>query len=1237
MKTESPIPILSLAFAVLALGCADPARAESEIVLQWKFDGAEEAGEWQGKLGKGDGKAEGPRAPRYPSFDRKNLAGYFEDHNAYLVVKDHERGGPANLRFDLGETIAIEAWVKAKSLSNGEMAYLLGKGRHGKLGADLGEMNQNYAVRLKGTGGGAEVGFLFTSIDPANGNKREWHRWWSKATIPTTGWHHLALVYTFGKKDSLRVLVDGKPTEGVWDMGGATDLGPVADADDLVVGTGYKRGAGESFTGWIDDLTLYRGAPDPVDLERRYSYNPPPPPVTREMVPPGQVLVQISEKGVPEANSWPEEPEVTEIYREEAFGFFEWPQKYISTGVRADRSNPSHFRASAVVRLPKGKHRLLLRGRGAAKLHIDGKRVLETPFPKGDTGGHGLLAAQDEYLDLGPDFRFAPPGNREVWGEFESPGGEHFVILETMVGGVAGRSKRRPEFGETVAAISPEGEESWSLLSPGERSVPYTDAGWAAYETERRAWLDRVNADARAAKRAEHAAYWATRREAARKWLAQVEPVEIPALPEGLPAFNAIDHFVGDRIAKVRAESEAARSSEVDYFKQVKPLLEAKCYSCHQGGKAKGDLRLDQHLAALKGGKSDGPAVVPGDVDGSSLIYRIGPDAGDDIMPPKEAPFSEEEVALLTRWIEEGAPWPQFDVDRFEPTPLAGDLVFLRRVALDTVGVPPTEAEIERFLSDPEDKRRGLAIDRFLSDPRWADHWMGHWQDALAENPNIINPTLNNTGPFRWWLHESLLDNKPADLFVTELLRMEGSERFGGPAGFATASQNDVPMAAKGMIVAGTFLGVEMKCARCHDALSHSWKQEDLFELAAMLQKGPITLPESSSVPMDRLHQTGRTPLIEVTLKPGSEVPPAWPFPQFAKEESAALLAERPDDPRDRLAALVTAPENRRFAQVMVNQLWRRLMGRGIVATIGDWEMAEPSHPELLEWLGLELVRSGYDMKAVARLILNSHAYQRAVDPLLAEPSPLFVAPAQRRLAAEQIVDSLFAATGAPFDLEEVSLDIDSVRALVSSITLGKPRRAWMLASTSNERDRPSLSLPRIQAVASLMETFGWRGARQDPIHEREVDSNVLQPAILANGTMGVWLTRLGDKHGMTALALEAKSPEELVDRLFLRLLTREPSAVEKERYVALLRDGFERRVVPESERATEAEGKREPVRYVSWSNHLDGPANTLAAEKEEEARRGAPPTKALAEDWRTRMEDVLWAMLNAPEWIYTP
>ncbi len=1230
-----------LGIVALLLSLAPSRADEPQPFLQWDFETAEQPGQWLGKAKLSEPSAEGPREPKYHGFDNGNRAGFFPGSDAFLLVKDRAHGGSHDLAFGAGDSITIEAWVQVKSIGRGHLAYLVGKGRHAGKGSvkEQADKNQNYAVRLKGLDGGeAQLGFLFTSEDPKTG-AREWHRWWSTRTVSAgAGWNHIALVYTFGKAGSLRAYVNGRESKGTWDMGGATDLPPVGDTDDLVIGTGYGRGGGESFSGWMDDLRIYREALPPALLLSRYDYTPPPPPVTQEKLKPGKVLVQISERGVPEANEWPDEAEVTESYEDEVFGFFEWPQKYISTGVRGDRAIPSHFRAAARVTLPKGKHRLLLRGRGGSRLFIDGEKILETPFPGSASDGHHSLKEQDDYLDLGPDFRFVPPGNREKWCEFESAGGEHFVIMETMVGAVFGKNKRRPELGETVVAISLQGEESWTLLSPGDRKVPYTDAGWAAYEAERRDWLAQVDAAARAAKRAEHSDYWASRRKAATDWLANTKEVAVPDLPKGMPARNAIDHFLGGQIVEVSSEIQSAKDASIDYFAEVQPLLEANCYSCHQGGKVKGDLRLDHRAAALAGGKDDGPAVAPGDVKGSSLIFRIGEHAGDDIMPPKGDPLSAEEVALLTRWVEEGAHWPEFNVSNFQPTELSDDLTFLRRVYLDTVGVPPSEAEIGAFLAAEEKTRRSQVIDQLLDDPRWADHWMGYWQDVLAENPNIINPTLNNTGPFRWWLHESLLDNKPLDLFVTELVRMEGSERFGGPAGFGIASQNDVPMAAKGIIVSAAFLGVEMKCARCHDAPAHEWKQQDLFELAALLQEAPIKVPTTSSVPMDKLHAGGRKPLIEVTLQPGTSVKPAWPFPQFCDESAATTLADESDDPRDRLAALITAPQNQRFAQVMANRIWHRLMGRGIVATVGDWEKSHPTHPELLQWLGRRLVESGYDTKALARLILDSHAYQRATDPTLTKASPLYIAPAPRRLAAEQIIDSLFSATGTPFDLEEVSLDIDSIREIKNSLNLGKPRRAWMLASTSNERDRPSLSLPRIQAVSSLMETFGWRGSRQDPLTVRDTEPNVLQPAIYANGTVAVWLTRLSDEHGVTALALEDQPLDQLIDRLFLRLLTRHPSEAEQKRYLDFLRDGYDSRIVTDLAATGSGSGEnppRVPRHYISWSNHLDSEANLVAQENETRARRGAAPTDALDNDWRLRLEDVLWALLNSPEWVY--
>ena len=165
-----------------------------------------------------------------------------------------------------------------------------------------------------------------------------------------------------------------------------------------------------------------------------------------------------------------------------------------------------------------------------------------------------------------------------------------------------------------------------------------------------------------------------------------------------------------------------------------------------------------------------------------------------------------------------------------------------------------------------------------------------------------------------------------------------------------------------------------------------------------MLGAKPLTVPATSSVPLDKIHEGGRKPLISVTLKPGTDGRSRrGRSPQFVADELGAKLAEYPDDPRDRLAALVTAPQNERFAQVMANRVWTAAHGprpRRAGRRLG--ERGKPSHPELLRWLGREFVRGGYDLKHLARLILNSHAYQRAADRALKEPGRCCSPPRRR-------------------------------------------------------------------------------------------------------------------------------------------------------------------------------------------------------------------------------------------------
>ena len=578
----------------------------------------------------------------------------------------------------------------------------------------------------------------------------------------------------------------------------------------------------------------------------------------------------------------------------------------------------------------------------------------------------------------------------------------------------------------------------------------------------------------------------------------------------------------------------------------------------------------------------------------------------------------------------------KLDEAGLKPAELIGGKEFLRRIALDLIGTIPTAEQVNTFLNDSSPNRRSRLIERLLEHPGWADHWVSYWQDVLAENPSVLKPTLNNTGPFRWWIHESFEDHKSFDRFVTELVMMEGNKYLGAPAGFAMATQNDVPMAAKAHIVGQAFLGLQMKCSRCHDAPFHEFRQQDLFSMAAMLNRAPQTVPKTSSIPLSE--EAIASLLVTVTLKPGTKVKPAWPFPEISTTEIPRGVLRNLDDTRERLAALITSPQNKRFPRVIVNRMWQRYIGRGIVEPADDWEHPQPSHPELLDYLSREFVLHDYDLKHVARLILNSHTYQRKsvsekID--LRDKPYLFAAPLRRRMTAEQLVDSLFVASGKQFHADTLNMDLDGTRPYSSFLNLGDPQRAWHFASLSNERDRPSLAIPFSQDFVSLMKAFGWRASRQDPLTIRDHDPSVLQPAVLANGVIGRRVTRLSDDSAFTELALENQPVEKLVDRVFLRTLTRLPTKAERKQFVGLLQEGYADRSIKVDPSLVKRHFPR-PV-GVSWSNHLSPEANRIKIEMERLVEQGDPPSVRLKSAWRERMEDMIWALMNSPEFVFVP
>jgi hypothetical protein len=177
--------------------------------------------------------------------------------------------------------------------------------------------------------------------------------------------------------------------------------------------------------------------------------------------------------------------------------------------------------------------------------------------------------------------------------------------------------------------------------------------------------------------------------------------------------------------------------------------------------------------------------------------------------------------------------------------------------------------------------------------------------------------------------------------------------------------------------------------------------------------------------------------------------------------------------------------------------------------------------------------------------------------------------------------------------------------------------------------------MPRAQPIVDALCAFGWRESRQGPQTVRDHDPNVLQPAALANGLVANGrIARLSDDSAITAMALQDRPLPELVRALFLRVLSRPPTADELKDFTAQLSEGYaERRLKPSGSGAH----KSGPARPVSWSNHLNPEATRIKQEQERAARAGDPPTDRLRADWRERMEDALWVLVNSPEFVFVP
>jgi mono/diheme cytochrome c family protein len=359
----------------------------------------------------------------------------------------------------------------------------------------------------------------------------------------------------------------------------------------------------------------------------------------------------------------------------------------------------------------------------------------------------------------------------------------------------------------------------------------------------------------------------------------------------------------------VLAMVASIRAEDVDYLRDVKPLLQEKCFACHGALKQESGLRIDTAASLRKGGDS-GAVIVSGKPGESLLIDVLTGDAGFRMPPEDEgAPLTDEQIGLIVRWIAAGASapvdekpqpdprawwsyrsiadpavptpndsaWRASPIDAFiatarekralSPRPDAPAAVWLRRVYLDLIGLPPSRDELVAFLQDDSREAREQVVDDLLSRPQYGERWGRHWMDIWRYSDwygrrasNEIRYSQRHIWRWRDWIVESLNADKGYDQMIREMLAAD-----------EIASDDPSILPATGYLgrnwykfdrnvwlfdtvekTSEALLGLTMRCSRCHDHKYDPITQQDYYRFRAFFEPHDVRIdPVSAGIPTE--------------------------------------------------------------------------------------------------------------------------------------------------------------------------------------------------------------------------------------------------------------------------------------------------------------------------------------------------------------------------------------------------
>jgi mono/diheme cytochrome c family protein len=604
--------------------------------------------------------------------------------------------------------------------------------------------------------------------------------------------------------------------------------------------------------------------------------------------------------------------------------------------------------------------------------------------------------------------------------------------------------------------------------------------------------------------------------------------------------FAAILHAIIAAAAIVPFCSRSAVAETVDFAREVLPILQQHCAKCHTNGRYEGAISFDTREALL-----ETEVVGPGSRADSSLLDRLTVDDPEVRMPLNAPALSTAEIDTIRRWIDAGLPWQKgfsFKKDSFraplkprrpelpitpsqeanpidriltaywqqhniEPPKPIDDATFYRRASLDLVGLLPTAEEVISFEADRTSSKRKRLVRKLLDNrTAYADHWLTFWNDLLRNDYAGTGYIDGGRKQITAWLYGALVENMRYDEFVRELVNpSKESDGFANGIvwrGQVNASQR--PELQYAQNVGQVFLGVNLKCASCHDSFVDEWKLTDSYGLAAVFSREPLEI-HRCDVPS------------------GKTAEPFFLFGDLGRIDPTAPREQR----LQALADIITSADNGRLSRTIVSRIWDRLTGRGLVFPV-DALSNRPWNEDLLDYLAADLQDRGYDLKQTLELIVTSDVYGSesvAWDPTAPVDAYVFHGVAPKRMSAEQFVDAVWQIANIAPEFTEDDAIFGSRRKSKAKVDSAQPFvRASLVESTL------------------LMRSLG-RPEREHVVVSRPAEMTTLEAIEMSNGQP---LSELIRQAAEQLLKDHPKwTAQDMQQYLFQAALARSPSANE--------------------------------------------------------------------------------------------